>query len=187
MEDAPHGRGGTNPNAPFVLVDRSPRPAAHLASMSAADAPPCSAREISLSEVAAEMNGQSREVKFAFVNEGAETCRIGGYPEIELLDAQDLPVANLTVVKSAPGALQARTVSASASVEPAREAAELVLDPKQEAYFGITWTTGEDCPVVSRIELTAPGTTQTFTISRPLTVCAGQVKVTALQSTQDAS
>ncbi len=181
------GRAGTDPNAPFVLIDRTPRPTAHLASMSAQDASPCSAREISLEEVAAEMNGQSREVKFAFVNEGATPCRIGGYPGIALLDAQNLPVANLTVVKSAPGTLEAHTVPASASAQITREALELVLDPRQEAYFGITWTTGENCPAVSRIELTAPGTSQTFTISRPLTVCAGEVKVTALQSTQDAS
>ena len=49
-DDAPaHGRGGTNPNAPFTLIDRTPRAAAHLASMTAKDAYPCTGKELTVS------------------------------------------------------------------------------------------------------------------------------------------
>lgn len=187
-EDAPsHGRAGTNPNAPFTLIDRTPRPAAQPASLSEQDAIPCSGKELTMTEVAAEANGEAHRVQFAFVNQGSQACKIGGYPSIDLLDEQGQPVASLAVEQTGSKTLQAKTAAVDSDSTANSQAAQIVIEPHGEAFFGVGWITGEDCPVVAKISMTAPGTTQTFTVARALKVCAGQVHVTALRSTQAAS
>jgi hypothetical protein len=187
-DDAPtHGRGGTNPNAPFTLIDRTPRAAAHLASMTARDASPCTGKELELTEVSAEMNGNDHTVKFAFVNKGPEACRIGGYPSIDLLDEENQPLATITVEQTGKQTLDAQTGPATAIPDASAGSPQIVLDPHGEAYFGVSWTTGDDCPVVSKFGLTAPDTAESYTVSRPIRVCSGRVHVTALRSTQGAS
>jgi hypothetical protein len=193
QEDSPnHGRAGTNPNAPFVLIDRTKRPTALPTSMSATDAQPCTGKDLALTEVAAEMKADTHLVKFAFVNQGSVTCRIGGYPSIDLLDQQGQPVASLAVEQTGRSTLAAQTTAAqttapAADPQTSEGTPQIVLQPRGEAYFGVEWTSGDNCPDVAKAVMTAPGTSQAFTVSRPLKVCSGQVHVTALQATQNAS
>jgi hypothetical protein len=63
--------------------------------------------------------------------------------------------------------------------------AEITIAPRDEAWFEVGWTTGPGCPVVSRISVSAPGASQSFTVNHPLTVCDGRVQITTLHADQD--
>jgi hypothetical protein len=185
-EDGPHARGGSNPNAPYLmaasaspqLVKRSDMPGSAVAN-------PCENKDLAVTEIAAAVNGNYRAVKLAFANEGLTPCHLGGYPAISLLDQTGTPVANLVVDR-----VTASTISgqlAPGSVEPAvsKPEVQITISPKGEAWFQVGWSTGQGCPVVSRIKVSAPGSTESFTVNHPLTVCEGHVQITTLHSDQD--
>jgi len=184
-----HGHSGTNPNAPFTLQTRSPAGSsanspATLTSDGAA--PPCSAEQLGVVEVAAQVNGDQRFVSLAFVNNGDATCELGGYPSLSLLDDKGAAIGSVSIVHVDNVTEVKKPAEAGQPVAPAPSAGpiNLTLAPKGEAYFGISWMSGENCPSVSSLVIDAPGLTRSFAINHSLTVCSGEVKVTALRPTQ---
>ncbi len=183
-EDGPR-RGGTNPNAPYMVAAASPQ-LVRRSETASSTAGPCESKDLAVTEIAAAVNGNYRAIKLAFDNEGISPCRIGGYPSISLLDQSGTPVANLVVDRVTTSSLRARLaegpVPAAAIAKPD---AQITIDPKGEAWFQVGWSTGPDCPIVSRIHVSAPGSSESFTVDHPLTVCEGHVQITTLHSDQD--
>ncbi|MBT9332740.1 DUF4232 domain-containing protein [Paracidobacterium acidisoli] len=179
-----------NRNAPYTMPASAPQLVARPTADDAANAAACGDEVLSVSEIAANVNGAYRSVKLAFMNRGAAACRLGGYPEIALLNEGGDRIGSIAIDKVSTSAMTAEMTPADAMKgmtktaavsTPAVAAPEVVLMPHSVAAFQVIWQFGPECPAVSQIEVTAPGTTKTFTISRPLTVCAGRIQVTALQ------
>jgi hypothetical protein len=155
-------------------------------------ADPCDSKNLSVTEIAAAVNGKYRAVKLAFDNQGLTACRLGGYPSISLLEQDGTPVVSVVVDRVTASTLSAQLAPAAAPQNTAqtenagKPGAQVLLAPKGEAWFQIGWSTGDGCPVVSRISVSAPGTTESFTVSHPLTICDGRVQITTLHADQDA-
>lgn len=191
-EDAPlHSRGGTNPNAPYVVAGTSPQLVKRAETANAASINSCDGGHLAVTEIAAAMNGNYRALKLAFVNQSGAPCSLGGYPAISLLNKDGSPVASVVVDRVTASVLSAQLEQSSvqSSVQPAatQTDAAVVLTPKGEAWFQIGWSTGENCPTVSHISVAAPGATETLSVNHPLTVCEGRVQITTLHSDRDAN
>ncbi len=184
-EDSPHGRGGTNPNAPYLMRAANPQLVKRSDAASASAANPCESKDLTVTEIAAAVNGNYRAVKLAFDNEGLAPCHIGGYPTISLLDKTGTPVANLVVDRVTTSSISARLSQGPAQPTASKPDAQVTIAPKDEAWFQVGWSTGQDCPVVARISVSAPGSSESFTVNHPLTVCEGHVQITTLHSDQD--
>lgn len=181
-EDSPRSHGGTNPNAPYLVASASPQLVKRSEANAAAPAGPCDGKDLSVTEIAAAVNGSYHAIKLAFDNEGLAPCRIGGYPVISLLDKTGTPVATLAVDRVSASSISARLSQGPTQTTAAKQDAQITIAPKGEAWFQVGWSTGENCPVISRISVTAPGSTESFTVNHPLTVCEGRVQITALHS-----
>ncbi len=184
-EDAPHGRGGTNPNAPYMVAAADPQLVKRSGATASNAANPCESKDLAVTEIAAAVNENYRAVKLAFDNEGLAPCYLGGYPSISLLDKTGTPVANLVIDRVTTSSLSARLSQGQVQTTAAKPDAQVTIAPKGEAWFQVGWTTGQDCPVVSRISVTAPGSTESFTVNHPLSVCEGHVQITTLHSDND--
>jgi hypothetical protein len=134
------------------------------------------------------MNGDDRTVRLAFKNRGATACRLSGYPAIELQDDRGNPIASIKVRRTG-------TASFTGSVAPPlkstteNQPVDIVLRPGAEASFDIGWTSGDNCPLVSKFTVAAPGigsaTTAatfagSFAINHPLNVCNGELRISPL-------
>jgi hypothetical protein len=183
-EDAPRAHGGTNPNAPYMVAAASPQ-LVKRSGATASSANPCESKDLSVTEIAAAVNGNYRAIKLAFDNEGLAPCRLGGYPSISLLDQSGTPVANLVVDRVTASSIRARLAEGPLQTAAATRDAQIIISPKGEAWFQVGWSTGEDCPVVSRISVSAPGSSESFSVTHPLTVCEGRVAITTLHSDTD--
>ena len=186
-EGVSHARNLADPNAPFVLIDRTSRPAAQQREIADGAVPLCIAANLSVSEVSASMNENSRSIKLALVNRGGSACRLAGFPAVALLDDKDNPVAGIAIQQTGDAEFAAHVVDSPAPVM-SQTPTEVVIPPRGAATFHIGWSTGEQCPVVSRFMLSAPGIEASvapedrdrFIIDRLLIVCDGRVRVTAL-------
>ena len=133
-EDAPQDRGGANPNAPYMVAATPQLARRHVAST--ADVKPCQSKDLTVTEIAASVNGKYRGVKIAFDNDGLLPCRIGGYPSVSLLDQSGTPVANLAIDR-----VTLSTLSAQLQQGPVRTAAvskpdaEISIAPRDEAWL----------------------------------------------------
>lgn len=183
-EDAPRAHQGTNPNAPY-LVAAGPQLVKRSEAGASAAASPCEGKDLSITEIAAAVNGDYRAIKLAFDNDGLAPCRIGGYPAISLLDKTGTPVANLVVDRVSASSISARLAQGPVRAAVSKPEAQVTIDPKGEAWFQVGWSTGEGCPVVARINVTAPGSTQSFSVNHPLAICDGHVEITTLHADED--
>jgi hypothetical protein len=184
-EDGPHARGGTNPNAPYMMAASNPQLVKRSDATVSTTANPCDSKDLEVTEIAAAVNGNYRAVKLAFDNEGLAPCHLGGYPTISLLDKTGTPVANLVVDRVTASTVSAQLAQGPALPTASKHDAQITIAPKGEAWFQVGWSTGEGCPVVSRISVSAPGSSESFTVNHPLTVCEGHVQITVLHSDQD--
>jgi hypothetical protein len=174
---------GTNPNAPYSILESQPKLLTRSAvtTTDLAHAQPCLAAQLAVYEVAANVDGNRRSVTLGFVNRGSEACKVGGYPEIQLLDAHHQEMAGVMIEKVSAKTLIANVGPATqqaSSVAP--ETAEVLLAPRAEADFQIGWTTGDGCPVISQILVAAPGTQHLISLNRRITVCEGPIQITAV-------
>jgi hypothetical protein len=86
QDDVPlASRGGSNPNAPFMVVDHTIHLVKRPALLDVNAAAPCVAANLSLFESGAHVDGDQRSVRLNLVNHAKEPCRVGGYPSISLL------------------------------------------------------------------------------------------------------
>ena len=188
QEDGPlHARGGTNPNAPYVLASTKPQLVQRANSADAAVTDTCDGSKLAITEIAAAVNGNYRAIKLAFHNHSEAACQLGGYPDISLLDKRGTPVASVTVDRVTMSTLSAQLRQEPAQAASDQSAASVTLAPNGEAWFQLGWSTGEGCPVVSRVSVSAPGSSETFTVTHPLTVCQGRVQITTVHSDQEAN
>lgn len=178
------GRGGTNPNAPYLVASTTPQLVKRAPAVDPSTVEACDSSNLSVTEIAAAVNGNYRAVKLAFNNLGAAPCKLGGYPSISLLDENGAPVASVVVDRVTAYTLSAELAQKAmpAAISPD---AVVVLAPKGEAWFQLGWASGDGCPAVSRISVSAPGASESFSINHPLTVCEGRVQITTLHSGPD--
>jgi hypothetical protein len=183
QQDAPaRARGGTNPNAPYLVVSSTPQLVKRPSTPYAGTLDTCNSQNLSVSEIAAAVDGKYRAVKIAFTNQSTAPCKLSGYPSIVLMDQNNSPVANVVVDRVTTTTLNAEVTQQPAQSAASQKNAEVALEPKGQAWFQLAWSTGDDCPVVSQVDVSAPGSTETFTVNHPLTVCDGRVRLSTLQS-----
>jgi hypothetical protein len=171
-----------NPNAPFITPGGTPRLIPRATAIDALGAQPCSPDALSVEEISANVNGNYRSVKLAFMNRGGMACLLGGYPAVSLRDQEGQPIGSVSIDKVTPEKVDAELspnpAAAGASTEPMPH---VTLMPHQVAAFQVAWSTGTGCPTASHILLSAPGTEKLFAISQPMVVCSGRIQVTELR------
>lgn len=183
-DEPAYARAGANPNAPYSVLESQPKLLTRSAALTAdlAQAEPCLPVQLAVFEVAANVDGNRRSVTLGFVNRGAAPCKIGGYPEIQLLDAHHQIMANVVIERVSATTL---TAGVAPPAQPATAAtpaaAEVFLAPHSEADFQIAWTTGDGCPEISQISVAAPGSHHLFILNRRIALCEGPIQITALQ------
>jgi hypothetical protein len=204
-----HIRGVSDPNAQFTLISREPANGPANAKAATANVQvteespgeaPCRISDLELYETAASMNGDARTLTLALKNRGTSVCRISGHPAITLEDEGGMAVGGIVIGEanlsgSSGAAVHSETASSSPAV--AAPVVDVRLPPDGAASFDIQWTSGEGCPVVSRLRVrpsekdvvsdgsaSDEGNTEGpgfITVNRPLKVCGGRVVITALR------
>lgn len=181
---APSQSRDPNPNAPYI-VPAPKRTAAPSQIVSAAQAAPCSPDALKVQEIAGNVHGNYHSVKLGFRNQTNVACRLSGYPIVALFNGEGQDLGSIAVEKMTTE--EVREEMAEALARPAASpgsagsaSGEVVLMPKAVAAFQVVWSAGENCSRVARLLVTAPGTTRTFSVSQPMSVCAGRIQVTSL-------
>ncbi|MGC2635720.1 MAG: DUF4232 domain-containing protein [Acidobacteriaceae bacterium] len=168
-----------NPNAPYLLAGESPRLVARPTAEDAKNAMPCDPENLSVEEIAGDAHGSLRSIKLAFMNRGAVACTLGGYPAVSLMDRGGANIGSIVTDKITPEKVIAE-LSLSGHT-PLGDTPEVTLMPDEVAAFQVVWTTGSECSSVSRIVVSAPGSTRAFDIAQPMSICAGRIQVTELR------
>jgi hypothetical protein len=170
-----------NPNAPYLLPgSETPHLVARATALEAQNAGPCDPDVLSVEEIAGDSNGVFRSVKLAFMNRGAAPCRVGGYPNVVLVNPEGVNIGAVSVEKVNSAEVVAE-LSNTRSVSSSGPAPVVTLMPHAVAAFEVVWTAGPECSRVSRILVTAPGTRRSFSINQPLRICTGRIQVTELR------
>jgi hypothetical protein len=169
-----------NPNAPYMLPGGTPHLIPRATALDAENAGLCDPDVLSVEEIAGDVSGIFRSVKLAFMNRGAEPCRLGGYPSVALVNAEGVNIGSVALEKVSSEEVVAEfgNTHAAAASGPAPA---VTLMPHAVAAFDVVWTTGPECSRVSRILVTAPGTRRAFSIPRPMRICTGRIQVTELR------
>jgi Protein of unknown function (DUF4232) len=174
-----------NPNAPFMTPGGTPRLIPRATAQDAQDARPCDADALSVEEVSANVNGNYRSVKLAFMNRGGVPCLLGGYPTVALESPEGQSIGSVGIEKVTPEKVDAElSQTAPANASDAQPVPAVTLMPHQVAAFQVLWSTGAGCPTASHILLSAPGSQKLFAIPQPMAVCAGRIQVTELRLDQ---
>ena len=202
-----HIRGVSDPNAQFTLISREPangpaKPATAngQATEESSGEAQCRTSDLAIYETAASMDGNARTLTLALKNRGTAVCRISGQPTITLEDEAGVAIGGIALSRASLSGSSGAAVSVeTASSGPAGAApvVDVRLPPDGEASFKIGWTSGEGCPVVSRLRIRpsaeevvsaggASGERNSegsgfITVNRPLRVCDGRVVITALR------
>jgi hypothetical protein len=180
----PRPRIDANPNAPYV-VETSSKPPQLVKradeSGSGTMTEGCRDKNLTVTEIAAALNGSYHAVKLAFYNQGLTPCKIGGFPTVSLLDQHGNPVASVAIERVTESAVKAKLEPGSVQQSSAAQPVALVIAPRGEAWFQLGWLTGDGCPEVSRISVSAPESSESFTINHPLDICDGKLEITALR------
>jgi hypothetical protein len=170
-----------NPNAPYLLPgSETPHLIARATALEAQNAGSCDPDVLSVEEIAGNANGAFRSVKLAFMNRGAVPCKLGGYPGVALVDGEGVNIGSVSIEKVTSSEVLAE-LSNTRSAAGSGPAPSVTLMPHAVAAFQVVWTTGTECPRVSRILITAPGTRRAFSIQQPLRICTGRIQVTELR------
>lgn len=160
-----------NPNAPYAVLQRRVAPAPSVVQAatipSAEDVAQCSASNLSISEIASNTKASERSVSIAFTNTGSMPCQISGYPNVSFSPEDQAAWKSLAVLHDE----NAKTPDGP-----------VILQPHAAASFSLRWTTGADCPSISKLLVTAPGTNRSFGLNRPVSPCEGRIEITALQA-----
>jgi hypothetical protein len=146
------------------------------------------------------MDGNARTLTLALKNRGTAVCRISGHPTITPEDQAGVAIGGIAIGEAnLSGSSGAAVHVETASSSPAAGApvVDVRLPPDGEASFNIGWTSGEGCPVVSRLRIRpsaeevvstggASGERNSegpgfITVNHPLRVCDGRVVITALR------
>lgn len=140
---------------------------------------PCDPENLSVEEIAGDVHGNLRSIKLAFMNRGAVACTLGGYPAVSLMDRGGANIGSIVTEKITPEKVIAELSQSGRT--PLGDTPEVTLMPEEVAAFQVVWTTGSACSSVSRIVVSAPGSTRAFDIAQPMSICAGRIQVTELR------
>jgi hypothetical protein len=182
-----------DPNAPYVV----PAPARNLtpqpAAETAAEAPLCTPDALNVQEIAGNAHGAWHSIKVGFQNRTSADCRMSGYPLVALLNGQGQNLGSIAVERTTAQEVRAELAEGPPASAPKSAPAqsadmaseEVVLVPRAVAAFQVVWSAGANCSSVARLLVTAPGTTHTFSVSQPMSVCTGRIQVTPLGLDQE--
>jgi hypothetical protein len=171
-----------NPNAPYITAGGTPKLISRATATDTQNAQPCDADVLSVEEISANVNGNYRSVKLAFMNRGGAPCILGGYPTVALRNLAGEPIGSIAIEKVTPEKVDAElSQTAPASPSEAQPMPQVTLMPHQVAAFQVAWSTGAGCATASHIFLSAPGTQKLFAIPQPMVVCSGRIQVTELR------
>jgi len=199
-----------DPNAPYMIPAPVHPVAAQVAPVAAGQASPCSPDALKVQEIAGNMHGDYHSIKLGFRNQTGVACRLSGYPMVALFNGQGQNLGSIAVERTttaevraelgepapqragAPGSPQSANgpASSAAALEPVSagtvgsSSPVVVVMPKEVAAFQVVWSAGENCSSVARLLITPPGTTRTFSVSQPMSVCGGRIQVTPLSLDQ---
>lgn len=169
-----------NPNAPYILAGGTPPLIRRPTAADIDNAGPCEPEALSVEEIAADTNGTYRSVKLAFMNLGTAPCRLGGYPEVALLNGSGEIIGSIRAEKVGNAQVTAELARAT-SADAAENSPVVTLMPHAVAAFQVIWTTGAECSRVAEIVVHAPGLDRAFSITQPMKICTGRIQVTALR------
>lgn len=185
---APTQQEHPDPNAPY-MVPAARRPAAAQPSpATATDAPSCSASALTVQEIAGNVHGAYHSIKLGFRNQTSMPCRLSGYPLVALFNGEGQSLGSIAVERTTADEVRAElaekppmhATKPAPTPMAATASPDVVLMPKAVASFQVVWSAGQQCSSVSRLLVTAPGTTRTFSVAQPMSVCTGRVQVTPL-------
>lgn len=186
-----------DPNAPY-MIPAPARPAATPPARPAdAHAPLCSPDALKVQEISGNVHGAYHSAKLGFRNQTGVACQLGGYPVVALFNGQGQTVGSIAVERTTEAAVRAelaesaqqqgaqppateKSPGSAAAPATAGSSAPVVLMPKEVAAFEVVWSAGQGCPSVARLLVTAPGTTRSFSVAQPMSVCTGRIQVTPL-------
>lgn len=176
-----------DPNAPYLLAATSPRLKMRPPLLDSNAVHVCSITQLSIFESQATKDGPRHTVRFTVSNSG-DPCRISGFPAVTMLRADGSVLGDIRVRKLSGEGFQAFLAAPAMPVqdtERSAPSAPVLLVPQGEAAFRLGWTAGTDCEQVGKIAISAPGVSgqvRAVLIPRQLTVCQGQVLITAVSA-----
>jgi len=178
-------RNAANPNGPLKAIQPAPHLVQRAALLDVNNLEPCQPTKLTMSETQAQSSGARHTLRLSLTNTG-EACRLGGFPAISLLGPNGKVLADVQVQKvshtkmAASVALPGRVLTPGQDAQSTTPSPQIMLPREGIAEFQIGWITGPSCEQVNRIAVAAPGTTRSILIGRPLTVCGGEIQLTAV-------
>ena len=134
----------------------------------AASVPRCRLSQLALAQPKSTGAAGSVRMRFVFTNVSATTCKLFGYPGMQLLNAR--------------GAALPTYVRRGTSVAvPAEPETDVVMTHSQHASFYAGYsnvpTGGQACKVSTSVEVTPPNDTKHFTLRLAIAPCGGVLTV----------
>jgi hypothetical protein len=194
-----------DPNAPYVVPAPPRLVTAPASPATVTEAPLCSPDALKVQEIAGNVHGDYHSIKLGFRNQAGVACQLTGYPIVALFNGQGQSLGSIAVERTTAAEVSAELAEGPAerpgmpgtpkpalgqaaspgspnkvSADAGSTSQEVVLMPKQVAAFQVVWSAGGNCPSVARLLVTAPGTTRTFTVAQPMSVCTGRIQLTPL-------
>jgi hypothetical protein len=188
-DSMPTMRNVADPNAPFTLRPQAPHLAKRQPVLDVNGVPVCVESQLSLFESRSRLNGNRHTLQLTFENQSA-ACRLSGFPAVTFLSADGTVLSGIAIQKESAEALAGWLKPQPAAGQPGasqqsgapgvQPSAEVLLPPRGDAVFELGWTSGSECPQVSRLAVSAPGNTVPSYIPRQLAVCDQQILMTAV-------
>ena len=142
--------------------------AADAAGHTAASTPRCRLSQLSLAQPKSTGAAGSVRMRFVFTNVSATTCKLFGYPGMQLLNARG-------------AALPTYVARGTSTVVPPEPEADVVMTHSQHASFYAGYsnvpTGGQPCKVSTSVEVTPPNDTKHFTLKLAIAPCGGVITV----------
>jgi hypothetical protein len=134
----------------------------------ATSVPRCRLSQLTLAQPKSTGAAGSVRMRFVFTNVSATTCKLFGFPGMQLLNARG-------------AALPTYVVRGASNVVPAEPEADVVMTHSQHASFYAGYsnvpTGGQPCKVSTSVEVTPPNDTKHFTLKLAIAPCGGILTV----------
>jgi hypothetical protein len=134
----------------------------------AATVPRCRLSQLALAQPKSTGAAGSVRMRFVFTNVSAATCKLFGFPGMQLLNARG-------------AALPTYVVRGTSNVVPAEPEADVVMTHSQHASFYAGYSNvpagGQPCKVSTSVEITPPNNTKHFTLKLAIAPCGGILTV----------
>ena len=143
---------------------------------------PCRAPALSLQVVSGDAAAGSRFTVLAFANEGSGVCRLQGYPDLTLIDADGEALTGFRINQQ-PGSYYAES----------RPIEAVSLEPGERAYFDLVTTAvageipgeTEPCAPIIAVRASPPGDEGSVQAPIELNPCNGRARVTPFRPVEE--